>query len=141
MSWALELMPVILATQEAEIKRILIRSLTGQIVHETISPKHPSQKRAGGMTQGVDPEFKTPGLPKKKKKKSRKHLSRDLESGNLSYMLPMDGQMAPCHQCNPVSAHMDCEYTCTPVHKNPVYYFFKRPCFVFGPSKTSQTHS
>jgi hypothetical protein len=72
MSWALELMPVILATQEAEIKRILIRSLTGQIVHETISPKHPSQKRAGGMTQGVDPEFKTPGLPKKKKKKKQK---------------------------------------------------------------------
>jgi hypothetical protein len=30
--------------------------------------KNPSQKRAGGTVQGVDPEFKTPVPPPKKKK-------------------------------------------------------------------------
>jgi hypothetical protein len=30
----------------------------GQIVLETQSQKNPSQKKAGGMTQGVGPEFK-----------------------------------------------------------------------------------
>jgi hypothetical protein len=41
-------MPVILATQEAEIRRITVQSQPGQIVHET-----QSQKRAGGVAQGV----------------------------------------------------------------------------------------
>jgi hypothetical protein len=38
------LTPVILATQEAEIRRITIQSQPGQIVHETLSQKSPSQK-------------------------------------------------------------------------------------------------
>jgi hypothetical protein len=38
------LMPVILATQEAEIRRIMVGSLPGQIVCETLSQKNPSQK-------------------------------------------------------------------------------------------------
>jgi hypothetical protein len=46
------------ATQEVEIRRMSVRSQTGQIVHETLSQKHQSQKRAGGVTQGVGPEFK-----------------------------------------------------------------------------------
>jgi hypothetical protein len=33
-------MPVILATQEAEIRRIRVQSHPGQIVHETLSQKH-----------------------------------------------------------------------------------------------------
>jgi hypothetical protein len=37
-------MPVILVTQEAEIKRIKVRSQPGQIVQETLSQTHPSQK-------------------------------------------------------------------------------------------------
>jgi hypothetical protein len=41
----------------------------GQIFHETLSPKYPSQKRAGGVAQGVGPEFKPP-LPTKKKQNS-----------------------------------------------------------------------
>jgi hypothetical protein len=45
--------PVILLTQEAEIRRIMVQSQPRQIVDE-----NPSQKRAGGMAQGVDPEFK-----------------------------------------------------------------------------------
>jgi hypothetical protein len=52
------LTPVILATQEVEIKRITFQSQPRQIDHKTLSRKKPSQKRAGGVAQGVDPEFK-----------------------------------------------------------------------------------
>jgi hypothetical protein len=38
------LTPVIPATQEAEIRRIVVQSQPGQIVHETFSQKNPSQK-------------------------------------------------------------------------------------------------
>jgi hypothetical protein len=54
-------MPVILATQEAEIRRIMVRSHPGQ--------KTQSQKRAGGVAQGVGPAFKLQYCKKKKKKK------------------------------------------------------------------------
>jgi hypothetical protein len=36
--------PVILATQEAEIRRIVVQSQPEQIVHKTLSQKNPSQK-------------------------------------------------------------------------------------------------
>jgi hypothetical protein len=62
-------MSVILATQEAEI-RIVVGSQPWQIVHKTLSRKTPSQKRAGGVAQGVGPEFKPQYHKKKKKKKS-----------------------------------------------------------------------
>jgi hypothetical protein len=52
------LTPVILATREAEIRRIEVESQPRQIVCETLSRKNLSQKRAGGVTQGVGPEFK-----------------------------------------------------------------------------------
>jgi hypothetical protein len=43
-------MPLILATQEVEINRIVVRSLPGQIVCEIpILKKKKSQKRAGGV--------------------------------------------------------------------------------------------
>jgi hypothetical protein len=61
-------MPVILATQEAEIRRITARSQPGQIVRETLSQKNPLKKnRAGRVAQGSGPEFK-PQYHKKKKK-------------------------------------------------------------------------
>jgi hypothetical protein len=55
-------MPVIPATQEAKIRRIKVRSQLWQTVHETLSQKKkkkkkPPQKRAGGVAQGVGPEF------------------------------------------------------------------------------------
>jgi hypothetical protein len=37
-------MPAILATWEAEIRRIVVRSQPGQIVHETLSQKYLTQK-------------------------------------------------------------------------------------------------
>jgi hypothetical protein len=46
--------PVILATQEAEIRWIVVRSQPKQIVHETLSRKYPTQKRAGRVTQVVE---------------------------------------------------------------------------------------
>jgi hypothetical protein len=52
------LFPVILVTQEAEIRRIMVQSQPGQIVLETLSRKNQSQKRAGGVAEGVGPEFK-----------------------------------------------------------------------------------
>jgi hypothetical protein len=51
-------MSIILATQEAEIRRIMVQSQPWQIVLETLSRTNPSQKRAGQVVQGVDPEFK-----------------------------------------------------------------------------------
>jgi hypothetical protein len=50
-------MPVILATQEAEIRRLKVHSQPRQIVHETL-PQNMSQKRSGRVAQGEDPEFK-----------------------------------------------------------------------------------
>jgi hypothetical protein len=38
------LTPIILATQEAEIRRIVVQSQQGQIVHKILSQKTPSQK-------------------------------------------------------------------------------------------------
>jgi hypothetical protein len=63
--------PVIPATQEAEIRRIEVRGQPGQIVpRDPISKKKkPSQKRADGVAQGEDPEFKPQGHPKKKRRK------------------------------------------------------------------------
>jgi hypothetical protein len=48
-------MPVILATQEAEIRRIEVRSQAVQIVHKPLCQKIPSQKRTGGVAQVLTP--------------------------------------------------------------------------------------
>jgi hypothetical protein len=50
-------MPVILTSQEAEIRRIEVQSQPRQVVHKTLSRKNPSN-RTGGVAQNVDPEFK-----------------------------------------------------------------------------------
>jgi hypothetical protein len=39
------------------------------MVHKTLSQKNPSQKKVGGVVQGVGPEFKPQYHQKKKKKK------------------------------------------------------------------------
>jgi hypothetical protein len=69
-------MPVILAIQKAEIRRIEVPSQPGETVLETLSLKSPSQKRADGVAQGVGLEFKPQYHKKKKKKKKKKNLKR-----------------------------------------------------------------
>jgi hypothetical protein len=56
---------VILATQEAEIRSIVVQSHPGQIVLLDPISKNPSQKRTGGVAQDVGPDFK-PSYGKKK---------------------------------------------------------------------------
>jgi hypothetical protein len=65
-------MSVILATQEAEIRRIAVQSQPRQIVFETPSQKIPSGKRAGGVTQGEGPEFKPQNYKNKQASKQKK---------------------------------------------------------------------
>jgi hypothetical protein len=42
------------ATQEANIRRIMVQSQLGQIVYKTLSPKYPISKRAVGVAQVVE---------------------------------------------------------------------------------------
>jgi hypothetical protein len=51
-------MPIILATQETEIRRLTVQSQPGQIVHETLSQKTLHKNRAGEVAQGEGLEFK-----------------------------------------------------------------------------------
>jgi hypothetical protein len=51
-------MPVILITQEAEIRRTEVQSQLGQVVHETLPRKYPTQKRASRVAQDEGLEFK-----------------------------------------------------------------------------------
>jgi hypothetical protein len=60
-------MPVTLATQEAEIRRIVVWNQPGQIACQTLFKKKKKKhhkKRTGGVAQGLGPEFK-PQLKKK----------------------------------------------------------------------------
>jgi hypothetical protein len=47
-------MPVILAAEEAEIRRIAVGSQPSQIVQETLSQKNPKQNRSGRVAQMVE---------------------------------------------------------------------------------------
>jgi hypothetical protein len=58
-------MPVIIATQEAEIRMIAVWWAQA---NNSQDRKRSSQKRAGGMTQAVGPEFKPQYRAKKSKK-------------------------------------------------------------------------
>jgi hypothetical protein len=61
-------MPVMLATQETQIRRTVVQSQSGQIICETLSWKYPShRKRAGTVAQDEGP-CSSPSTAKKKKK-------------------------------------------------------------------------
>jgi hypothetical protein len=82
-------MLVILATQEAEIRRIAVQGQPRQIILETLAQKNPSHKWAGGVAEGVGPEFKPQYHKKKKKKKGegrfkKPHSSRDFSLDHLA---------------------------------------------------------
>jgi hypothetical protein len=50
----------------------VVQNQPGQIVHETLTQKYSSQKRAARVAQGEGPEFKLQYCKKKKKKKTKK---------------------------------------------------------------------
>jgi hypothetical protein len=56
--------------QVAHTWLILRIAVSQQIVHETLSQKNLSQKRADGVAQGVGPEFKPQYCKKKTNKKT-----------------------------------------------------------------------
>jgi hypothetical protein len=47
-------MPVILATQEAKIRRITVQSQPGKVVWKTLSQQYSTRKSAGGVAQVVE---------------------------------------------------------------------------------------
>jgi hypothetical protein len=55
---------VILAIKEEEIRRVAVQS---QLLAKTLSCKSPLQKRAGGVAQGVESQFKSQHHTHKKK--------------------------------------------------------------------------
>jgi hypothetical protein len=59
-------MPIILATQEAEIRRNAIQSQPRQIVHEALSQKKPITKKGWWSGSRCRPRVQTPVLPKNK---------------------------------------------------------------------------
>jgi hypothetical protein len=59
-------MPVILATQEADIRRIKVQSQPKQIVHKILARKTLHKNQAGGVAQSEGPEFKPPHCKKPK---------------------------------------------------------------------------
>jgi hypothetical protein len=74
------LAPVILATQEAEIRRIRVRSQPGQIVPKTLSWKHPTQNKPGGVAQGTGPEFK-PQYHEEEEERRRRRRKKKKKKG------------------------------------------------------------
>jgi hypothetical protein len=62
------LAPVILATEEAKIRRIRVQSQPEQIVFETLPQKNPQQNRAGEVALSPNPS-----TTKKRKKKFKKN--------------------------------------------------------------------
>jgi hypothetical protein len=65
------LTPLIPTTLEADIRRIPVRSLPGQIAHENLSRKNPSHKGLVELLK-VKTLSSNPGPPPKKKKKKKK---------------------------------------------------------------------
>jgi hypothetical protein len=57
-AWLQWLMPVILGSQEAEIRRIRVGGQSRQIVRPCGGEKPITEKGLGGVAQGVSPEFK-----------------------------------------------------------------------------------
>jgi hypothetical protein len=79
-AWCWWITPVILASQEAEIRRIVVQGPPRQIVQETLSQKYSTQKKAGGVAQVVEclpnkceAVISNPSPARRKKKKSE-HL-------------------------------------------------------------------
>jgi hypothetical protein len=76
------LTPIILATQKAEIRRIVVQSQPRQLVPEILSQKNPSKKKkTGGVAQCVGPEFKPQNYRKERKKERRREKKEGRKGG------------------------------------------------------------
>jgi hypothetical protein len=85
---------ICVATQEAEIRRIVVHSQPGQIVRETLSQKTLHKNRASGVAQG---EFKPQYCKKKKKKKNGWwRESSPASQGAPVHQIQMLGTACPC---------------------------------------------
>jgi hypothetical protein len=68
-------MSVILATQEAEIRKILVRNQPGQTVHETLSQKYLTHTKKGWWSgSSIGPEIKLQYQQKKKERKKERQM-------------------------------------------------------------------
>jgi hypothetical protein len=88
-SWALVLMSVILATQEAEIRRMTVRSQPRQISSQEPISKRNHTKRAGEVAQGTGSELKAQALsssPSTTQKRKRKERERERRKRALGYI-------------------------------------------------------
>jgi hypothetical protein len=99
------LTPVILATQEAVLRRLTVRSQPRQIVCETLSQKNSSQKRAGGVAQDVGLEFKC------QYQKTKNSRCREAPGQPLSFSLPLDLQASRPKVSIPLSAIIEVRTT------------------------------
>jgi hypothetical protein len=78
-------MPGIPATQEAETRRIEVPSQPpANSLRDPISKKPFTNKRASGVAQGVDPEFKLEYHEKKKEREKKEVLWPTLLEGKFS---------------------------------------------------------
>jgi hypothetical protein len=79
-------MPIILATQEAEIRRITVQSHPGQIVHKTLSRKKLSPKK-GGLAEWLKVKAlsSSPSTAKKKFKNLLKEPGLVVHTCNPGY--------------------------------------------------------
>jgi hypothetical protein len=62
-----------------------------QIIHETLSRRNPSQKRAGGVAQGEGHEFKPQYCKKKKKKRTNVKEKNANENTSTLYLFILKG--------------------------------------------------
>jgi hypothetical protein len=90
------LTPVILATWEVQIRRIVVRSQPGQIALEILFGKHPNmKKRAGGVAQVVE------CLPSKKALSSNPPFPQFFYT---SFLACMFSQAQKCFAPGPITA-------------------------------------
>jgi hypothetical protein len=73
----------ILATQKAEIRRLIVQSQPGQILHETLSQQTFHKNMTGGVAQGEGPKFKPQCWKKNKQKKLPKLCAKNTNFKNL----------------------------------------------------------
>jgi hypothetical protein len=79
------LTPVILATQETEIRRIMVQNQPRQLVCETLSQKKkkPFTKKGWWSGSRCRPQVQTPAPQKKDGRDTRDHVDGEIPHGNL----------------------------------------------------------